>query len=305
MSTLPGIGSLQRALAAIGSRPLAWCGAVFAAALAWAVLLLAAIAAVGLAPLIEHGGLPAQASVVISMSASAAEAEGLRARLSRPEGVAKLSFVSRDAALAQLVARSPADREAIAQLAANPLPDTFVVTFRADASAEDIEEAVRSMRKLPHVDSVLLDLSWYRKLRAAWSLAQLASRSLLALFALNALAWLPVAVGIGVRIDAAEVRLLQLLGADDRLVRRPSVIAGSMTALLVGVLALGAARLAWVRLDAMASALASSYGADSPLHWPDPSWPALFLLGLGLAGALIASIEARLRLRSIAADAGR
>jgi len=223
----------------------------------------------------------------------------LRASLLKLDLVATVTFVSRDAALAQIAARSPADREAIGQLAANPLPDVFAVLFRPDAAADAIDAQAAALHKMPHVDAVQIDLSWYRKFRAALRLARLAGGAMLVFFGFNALAWLLVAICLCVPVDAAQVRLLRLLGADDRLIRRPAVIAGSITAIAAGAVALGGTRLAWVRLDAESSALAAMYASALRLQWPELSWIAAGALVLCLAGALLASIGARVRLAAV------
>jgi cell division transport system permease protein len=300
MSAYPGAGGLRRALALIGAHLLAWCGAVLAGGLSMAAILLAAGVALGLRPLLVQGGPPVQATVWISSGAG--ESDALRASLGRLDAVDSVAFVSRDAALAQLAARSAADREAIAQLAANPLPDAFVVTFRADASADAVDSAAGAIRKLPRVDGVQLDLSWYRKLRAALRLARFGSLAALAFVGTSAVGWLLVAVSVCLRIDPVQVRLLRLLGADDRLIRRPAVIAGSISALAIGLVAVGAARYAWSWIDGEAAALASLYSSPLRVRWPDFSWLALVILGLLVAGTSLASIGARLRLAAVPAQ---
>jgi cell division protein FtsX len=299
MSAYPGAGGLRRALAVIGARPLAWCGAVLAAGLSMAVILLAAGAALGLRPLLEQGGLPVQATVWIASAAGSGEIDALRASLGRLDAVASTAFVSRDAALAQLAARSAADREAIGQLGANPLPDAIVVTFRADASAEAVDSAAGAIRKLARVDGVQLDLSWYRKFRSALRLARFGSLAAAAFVGVSAVGWLLVALAMCVRLDPAQVRLLRLLGADDRLIRRPAVIAGSITALATGLVALGAARFSWTWLDGEVSNLATLYSSSLRLQWPAPDWLALAILALLAAGALLASIGARIAMASV------
>jgi cell division protein FtsX len=283
----------------IGARPFAWCGAVMSAGLSMAAMLLGAAAVFGMRPMLEHGGLPVQATALIAAGAGSSEIDALRASLSRIDMVASAAFVSRDAALAQLAARSAADREAIAQLGANPLPDAFVVTFRPDASAEAVDLAAAAIRRLPHVDGVQLDLSWYRKFRAALRLARLGSMALLAFVGISAVGWLLVALSLCIRLDAAQVLLLQLLGAEDRLIRRPVVIAGSITAAACGLVAAGTARFAWIWIDREASGLAALYSSSFRLPWPDLDLLGLSMLALGIGGALLASIGARIRLAAV------
>ncbi len=301
MSLHPSGGALRRAMAVIGAAPFQWCGAVLACGVGLGAIVLAAIVGFSARGLLEQGGIAAQASVLIAANASRPDADALRASLLRLEPVTSATFVSRDAALAQIAARSAADREAIGQLAANPLPDAFTVMFRADAPADLIEACAGTMRKLPHVDAVQLDLSWYRKLRAGLRVARLGTEALLALSLASALGWWMVALALCVRIDAAEVALLRLLGADDRLIRRPAFVAGALTGFAVSLVALCAARFAWIWLDAEVSALAGLYSSTLHLLWPEPPVLAVGAAAMVVASALLAAVGARGGLRAVSA----
>jgi cell division transport system permease protein len=302
MSEYPRGGRWRQAMAAIGRRPFAWLAAVLVAGLALGAVLLLAISLWSLWPLARVASLAPQATVRVAAGASAAEADALRSSLALLPTVAAARFVSRDAALAQIAARTPADRDAIGQLAVNPLPDVVVVTFRPDAEAEAIEAAVTVIRKMARVDGVELDLAWYRKFRALARIGVAASAATAGALVVHAVGWLIVAVSVSAPIDARRAQLLWLLGADDRAVRRAPVAAAVLTGVAVAAIALVLARIGWLWLDRELGSVGRLYGSTVRLQWPAPAWLAAFVVAAWLAGALIGSMRARARLRAIRAE---
>jgi cell division transport system permease protein len=296
---MPSGRLLRQVLSAIGRRPVAWVTAVLLAALGLGALGLAAISFWSLRPYVARAAIGPEASVLLAAHAPAAETEALRNSLEQLGTVASARFLSRDAALADLAARTPSDREAIDQLAVNPLPDAIVVTFRPWAAPDAIESTAAAIRKMPRVDAVELDVGWYRKVRALLRLVVPGAGFLGAAFLVHAVGWMLVAVTLSAPIDSGRVQLLWLLGADDRMIRRTPVAAGALTALVAAAVALLVTRAGWVWLDSELASIARLYAAQVRLRWPAPSWVAGFLGVATLAGALIGSVRARARLRAI------
>jgi len=106
-------------------------------------------------------------------------------------------------------------------------------------------------------------------------------------------------VAVCTRVDERRARLMNLLGADQRTLRKPAVVAGAISSLAVALAAIALARLAWNWLDPRTTDLAVQYAQPLRLPWPDPQWLALGTLALGACGAVLASIAAGARLRSI------
>ena len=299
MSAYPSAGRWRQALGSIGRRPFAWTAAVAVAGLALGAVVLVAIALWSLRPLIEQGSIAPQASVMLAASSSPAEVDALRTTLSLLPTVATTRFVSREAALAQIASRTPADRDAIGQLAANPLPDVVVLAFRKDATPEAIESTAVTVRKMARVDGVELDLGWYRKLRAVVRVGAVVLMAVMVALAVHAAAWLLVAVVVSAPIDARQTQLLWLLGADDRAMRRAPVAAAALTALAVAAIALVAARAGWLWLGRELDAVGRLYASPVRLQWPPPTWLCGFALGVLVVGVLLGSIRARGRLRAV------
>lgn len=299
MADFPAGGFFSQALTLIGRRPFTWLGGVLLAGLALGALLLVAITLWSLRPVAERASVAPEATVTVASGATPADVEALRASLQQLPPVVAARFVSRDAALAQLASRSPADREAIGQLAANPLPDVVIVTFRPDAAPGAIESSAAAMRKMSRVEAVEVDVGWFRKLRAIARLGAVVCVAAIGALAVHASAWLTVAVAVSAPIDPHRVRLLWVLGADDRSVRRGPVAAAAVTALAAAGVALVVARAGWVWLAEQIGSLARLYASPVQLLWPPPSWLAGFALALVVAGAVLGSLRARSRLRAI------
>jgi cell division transport system permease protein len=299
MSECPTGSRWREALGSIGRRPAAWIAAVVVAGLALGAVLLVAIAGWSLRPLVEQSSVAPEVTVVLAAGANPADVDALRNALSLLPAVAAARYVPRDAALAQIAARTPADRDAIGRLIANPLPDVVVLSFRSDTSPDAIESAAAAIKKMARVDAVDVDLGWYRKL---WALARIGvAGSVVVAGALlvHAAGWLTVAVALSGPIDARRARLLWLLGADDRAVRRTPVTAGALSALAVAAIALVSARAGWQWLNQELTSVGRLYASAVRLQWPPEQWLAGFALAVLAIGLLIGSVRARLRLRTI------
>jgi cell division transport system permease protein len=299
MSECPTTGRWRQALGSIGRRPVAWVLAVALAGIALGAMVLAAIVLWSVRPLAGQASLAPEASVLLAAGASPTEVGVLRTSLSKLPAVGATRFVSRDAALAQLASRTAADRDAIGQLAANPLPDAIVLTFRTGSTPEAIEAAAVAARKLARVEGVEVELGWYRKFWALGRIGAVATVAVGAALVVQAIAWLMVAVAVSGPIDVRGVKLLWLLGADDRRVRRTAVSAAALTALAVAAIALLAARAGWVWLDRELESVSRLYASAVRLKWPAPAWQAGFALAVLVAGVLIGSVRVRARLRAL------
>jgi cell division transport system permease protein len=299
MSECPTGNRWRDALTLIGRRPLAWIVAVIVAGLAVGSVLLVAIVAWSVRGWVDQGSIAPDATVILASGATAAESDALRNALSLLPAVAGAQFVPRDAALAQIAQRTPSDRDAIGQLAPNPLPDVVVLSFRTATSPAAIESAVAAIKKMPRVDGVDLDLGWYRKLWAAAQIGAEGSLVLAGALVLHAVGWLMVAVVVSGPIDTPRTQLLWMLGADDRVVRRAPLAAAALTALAVALIALVSARAGWQWLQRGLVSLGRLYAAAPQLQWPPPQWLAWFAAAVLMAGLLVGSVRARLRLGAL------
>jgi len=258
---------------------------------------LAALALWRAGPLDVPSAARPQALILAGGAQGEIDLGALQAALRRVATVASSEFVGRDAALSQLAQRKNLSSLGLAELRPNPLPDAFVVGFTAGAAPEAIEAAVAELRKVKNVESVEYQPELYRRI---WLLGQLGSRLGVLLAAALAAA---LVIGVALtatlwgRVDPEEIRLLDLLGAEPAIVRRPYVYAGAISLLL-------AAALGWLLVVAASSWL-EPWVSAAALQFALPLAPALpllwagvaFCLGAALVGALVASAAARMAIR--------
>lgn len=234
-----------------------------------------------------------QVSIFMAMDADRKSAQDLVARLRRMEGIASQSLVTREETLARMKS-SPGLGETLDALAANPFPDTLVVTPR-DGQPQALERLAAELRKLPGVDHVQLDSAWVQRLDALLRLGRMAVMLLAALLAAGLVAITFNAIRLQVMGSRAEIEVSRLLGATDAFIRRPYYYFGALQGLLGGIVAwlIVAAGAAWLR--GPIAELASLYRLDftlASLAGGDGLGLLLLATMLGWAGALLSLREA-------------
>jgi cell division transport system permease protein len=248
-------------------------------------------------PLEQPQWLRPQALVLAVGAQGEIDLAAVQTALRRVAMVASADFLARDAALAELAQRKSLSAIGLTDLRPNPLPDAFLVRFVAGAAPEAVEAAVAEMRKVKNVESVEYQPELYRRFAL---LSQLATRVCLLLAAPLAAALiigLSLAASLWVRVDQDEVQVLNLLGAEPSIMRRPYVYAGAMSLFL-------AAALAWWVVEATSAwlePLISSAAQQFALHWAPAALPiwagVLFCLAAALLGAALSALAARVATR--------
>ncbi len=275
----------------IRRRPASFLLAVLLAAAAFTAPLAGATLARSAAPAIRQLPLGPEVNLFLASTASAAEIRQLQPQLAGRPGVAKVEWISRDAALKALAQR--AGSGGLAELKANPLPDVLVVTLVPEAAPADVEAVIADLRRLPQVESVAADVDWHRQLRRLLDAAAAAATPVAGL----GVVLLALSVVAAVRLqltDATEqVQVLRLVGADTRFIVRPFAYAG---ALALGLGMLLASGVAWAGLAAASGPLVElvrAYGAEFELRPLPACWLAAAVVCAAIVGGLGASLGAR------------
>jgi len=141
------------------------------------------------------------------------------------------------------------------------------------------------MSKLPRAESVQGDIEWYRRLMAV---SQAVAELLAPVAVIGALLVLVVTVGLVRRfavIDAAELRLLDQIGAEEDFIRRPFAYAGAALLGLAAAGGLGLVAVGRVLAGQLLADVARMFGVDLALGYPP--WPLVlaFVAGSLLFGA--------------------
>jgi cell division transport system permease protein len=273
----------ERAVRMLGERPFALIMGVAIASLALALPVGGFMLAQTAAPVV--GRVPAaEATVYVVPSAGPDEVKTLSARLEAVDGVARVRLIPRDQAWADLQRRAR-DGQPFTEIRPNPLPDALVVEFIPRLRPAIVVSTVAAMGKLPRVESVQADIEWYRRLIAV---VQGATQLLAPVVVIGFLLVLVVTVGLVRRfavVDAAELRLLDQIGAEEDFIRRPFVYAGAAILGLAAAGGLGLVAIARMFAVQPLADLAQAFGVDLAVAYPP--WPLVlsFVAGCLLVGA--------------------
>jgi cell division transport system permease protein len=205
-----------------------------------------------------------QISVFLDTGKRDPELRALKDRLEGNERIAKVEFVSRDAALQQLQ-HSTGLSDMVGDLPHNPLPDTFIIYPKAtDAVAMDA--LYQELRSWQQFDDVQLDSAWIKKLDALLGLGRLATAILATSLSLALIAITFNTIRLQILTRRDEIEVTKLIGASDGFIRRPFLYFGLLQGLTGGVVAwLMVSASLWLLNGSLAN-LADLYSSDFQLH---------------------------------------
>ena len=246
-------------------------------------------------------------SVYLVESADETDAQRLAALLRNQHG-AQVEVVSPDEGLASF--REASGFGAVLDLLdGNPLPWVLHVTPAEEGKA-DLEARVAELaawiEAQETVDAVQVDFRWLQRLEAFVGLARSLVAVLTAVLALAVLVIVANTIRLDVANRAAEIQVLNMVGAPNGFIRLPFLFAGFWYGFLGALLALVLLNAALLYLSAPAERLLDAYGNTLRLEGPGlPVTASLLVAGamLGLAGSWVAVGRHLKRFRL--ADAGR
>lgn len=228
-------------------------------------------------------------NVYLAMGASDEDVQRIEDELKAHPDAARVRFVPREQALAELKATTHL-AEVLAALQGNPLPHAFTVRMRT-TEADRIAGIRAQWARLPQVEQVQADFEWSRRL-AGWT--SFARRALGVGWVLLGAA-VAFIVGHLIRLQVVtrrqEIEVSQLIGATAADVRRPFLYHGLLQGLGAGAaaVAIAAGLSAWT--SAELEALTNSYALEFKVVFPHFSeWIGVVIVAglLGLAGAWVA-----------------
>lgn len=229
-------------------------------------------------------------SVFLKPAAGAAEVAAVEKRLRAEATLASYRYVPRDEALKQLERSGLGD--VLGGLAANPLPDAFIVAPRGEDPAL-FERLAAEIKSWPAVAHVQLDSAWVKRLHALLGLGRSAVLLLAALLGFALVIVTFNTIRLQIMTQRHEIEVSRLLGATDPFIRRPFYWFGSLQGALGGLVALGTVWLGVHALAGPVTALAESYGAVFALTGPGAVESAVIVAFAALLGWLGAAISVR------------
>lgn len=221
-----------------------------------------------------------QVSLFLKRDVSVKAAEKLAAELRGRKDLARVDYLSPDAALAEFRAGSGFGA-ALDALDRNPLPGVLVVTPAAAHIAPDALHALaEELWKLPAVDLMQLDLEWVRRLHAILNIAERGVWMLAGVLGLAVLLIVGNTIRLAVLNRREEIAITKLIGATPAFIRRPFLYAGAIQGFLGAASAWLLVELSVLLLAGPAGELATLYGSRFEIYGLG-SDKGLLLLGLG------------------------
>lgn len=185
----------------------------------------------------------ASLSVYLQADTHPDSASQVSERILTMEVVADVATISPSEALAQLAIDTGLG-DTLDALGSNPLPFTLVVQIDDARNGNDdlnsVVQAVASeIRGLEHVESVVVDGEWLRRLDALTNVLTRATQLLAILVAVGLLTAIGNTIRLAVEQRRDEIRVSKLIGASDSTIARPFLYTGLMLGLMGGLLTWG------------------------------------------------------------------
>jgi cell division transport system permease protein len=284
--------ALRQALRMIAQQPGRFYLSVIIAGAALALPLLVVALTLAALPPLKAARLGPEISVFVKIGTAPRDVEALRVRLATVSDVTEVRLIPRDQAFADLSKRSGLAAGA-GDGRSNPLPDTLVARFGFTVEPAAIDRTAAEVRQWPGVDAVVSEIGWYRRLSALRQVGLAVAVGVTGLVALLIVTALIGAAQMTIQLRPDETRLLQLIGARPRFVRRPYAYVGALTLATGAALAIG---IAWITLELLGrreGALASVLSTASVPPW----FPLTLVLGASLLGGAVGAMGAWLQMK--------
>ena len=191
--------------------------------------------------------------------------------------------------------------EALALLDDNPLPASVRATVTADVSSARLSTLAEEAAGASGVDEVVVERSWLERLAAIRGVVGRLSWSLAGILGLGAILISSAAVRLAIEARLKEARVLTLVGAGGRYVRRPFLYLGAAYGLGGALIAAMSISALLILLEEPLVRLFGSYGRDLELTGFDPMFHLMLLASgavLGILGAVVASVQRLRRLNT-------
>jgi cell division transport system permease protein len=230
-------------------------------------------------------------SVYFELGADDEAIDAVAARLAQTEQIEGVRLTSSDDALAEFESYTSL-ADALDLLQENPLPASLRATLVSGSSLADLELVAGTLVGVPGVAEVVVEKTWLERVIDISRVVSRLGMILGALFGVGAVLVTATSVRLAIEARLEELRVLKLVGATDRQIRRPFLYFGAFYGLGGGLVAAMLISLCLVAIETPLSNLLGSYGRDVETAGFDPIFlSGLLLMGgfLGVAGALLAA----------------
>jgi cell division transport system permease protein len=215
------------------------------------------------------------------------------AKLKADERIEAVEVTEPDAALAEF-RRFTGLADALNLLDSNPLPASLKATLSSDVALSDLEAMTDWVSAFRGVDEVVVEKTWLERVSDISSVVSRLGVILGLLFGVGAVLVTATSVRLAIEARLEELKVLKLIGATERQMRRPFLYFGACYGLGGGLVAAMLISLCLVVIETPLTSLLGSYSQELDLVGFDPLFLAnLLLIGaaLGILGALVAASQ--------------
>lgn len=170
----------------------------------------------------------------------------------------------------------------------NPLPPVITVLPDSSLNEAAIERLVVDLAALPEITQAQLDMAWLQRLRQINRLIERGISLLGLLLSLSVLLVIGNTIRLAILNRQSEIKIMKLVGATDRFIRRPFLYTGFWYGLIGGLFAWGLLLIAMLMLSDPITTLIAQYGSGFAMQW----FTGWLLLLLPLTGFLLGILGA-------------
>lgn len=166
----------------------------------------------------------------------------------------------------------------------NPLP-AIIIIYPADENLrpDAIGSLLTRLEELPQVEQAQLDMEWLQRLRSINKTVQRGITILGLLLSLSVLLVIGNTIRLAILNRQSEIRVMKLVGATDRFIRRPFLYTGFWYGTLGGLFSWFTLLFTLGLLTGPIHELIGHYGSDFSLQW----FTAYMFITLPMIGALL------------------
>ena len=189
--------------------------------------------------------------------------------------------------------------DALAVLDRNPLPASLKATLSADTGLDELEVMTHELALFPGVAEVVVEKTWLERVSDISSMVSRLGVILGLLFGVGAVLVTATSVRLAIEARLEELKVLKLIGATERQMKRPFLYFGAFYGLGGGLVAAMLLSLCLVIIETPLTSLLGSYSEQLDLVGFDPTFLGTLLVLGGILGVLGAVVAAAQRLNDL------
>ncbi len=236
-----------------------------------------------------------QVIVYLNDGLSPQNVSDLQQRLNTEQGIASLTYVSKEQALADFRAQFPSELHLLQGLGENPLPASFVVTLGPQfRSSESVKRWAERVKGVPGVAQVQYSREWIENLATVIGYIELAAIAVGAILSAASVTIIASVIRLTVYARRDEIEIMQLIGATGAFIKIPYLLEGAVLGALGGALSLALLKGGFELFKLQLGAPGRLLGIDSGFSFFPGHISLLMVVAgllLGFTGSIVSLLE--------------